>query len=604
MVACRRYWTVSLAGLLLLSTCVTELTRAVSVEPKLLVDTEGWRLKGVLVSRKRITGSYRAFRGIPFAAPPVGDNRWRPPAPAKSWAPRVLDASSFRADCAQLGPCWNTLGSKNVAESSEDCLYLNVYTPTKLSEPLPVAIYVPAGGFKWGAANDVEDNEPFQNISAAVADSVIVVTINYRLSIFGFLGAEELRSRDPTKSTGAYALQDQRAAFAWVKRNIHAFGGDPGRVTIMGESAGAASMTLHAVMPRSWEYFDRMIIESGAFSTWARKPFQHAQQTFDAVVKALNCSSSGEGAVDCLLAQNTSTLLNVADYDYGFGDPLPWNDTVDRSQWAPPVDGVELTDTPNNLLRKGVSMPPEKDLLLGSNKDEGTYFTMMRRSADRSHFEEFVAAQFGEQLVGPVLRAYPEASYPPEVQPPVCRGEDECGTNFYWAATHAVGDYAITCPTRRAMRLLTRGGRRVFGYFFQHTPRVSLNFPQVINNYSATLLEGAFHGAEIPFVLADTVELVGQGELQLSAAMGLMWTNFMRTGDPNKGAPLPAGIAWPQFHNDSNVFLGLDVSDDGKEVDIRSLPKLKEAECSFWDSYPVPICPLCPLGYQAAKRPR
>ena len=178
----------------------------------------------------------RYFRSIPYAQPPTGDLRWRPPVPAKPWLPAPLDATAFRADCAQLGPGWKTL--RGVAGSSEDCLHLSIYQPAaEQGAKLPVMVFFPAGGFTYGASNDVES----RGLPLVDGTQVIMVTVQYRLSVFGYLAGGPLRPRSPGGSTGNYGTQDQRAALQWVQDHIGSFGGDPGKVTIWGESAGTST---------------------------------------------------------------------------------------------------------------------------------------------------------------------------------------------------------------------------------------------------------------------------------------------------------------------------------------------------------------------------
>lgn len=213
-------------------------------------------------------GDVDAFRGIPYAAPPTGDNRYRPPQPVSKWT-STLQATDFAPSCLQRGapgtntfqpthPAWATI---NVTSASEDCLYANVYAPSAArgdtADPVPVMVYFHAGEFRYGAANDGESNWPY-----FANGNVVLVTANVRLGLFGFAALDELRSRDPTNSTGNYGMQDQRAVLQWVQRNIKAFGGDPTRVTIFGESSGGSSVGFHLSSAASAGLFTGAILES------------------------------------------------------------------------------------------------------------------------------------------------------------------------------------------------------------------------------------------------------------------------------------------------------------------------------------------------------
>ena len=201
-----------------------------------------------------------SYRAIPYAKPPIGDLRWRPPQPAGAWAPRVLDATRFPSTCMQnpFGG-WNTI--QNRENRSEDCLYLNVVAPRAPqrlgSDGLrPVIVYLHAGEFDYGASSDRESDYAF------FARDAVLVAPNSRLGAFGFLASDVLRSRSPDGSTGNYGIQDQRLAMQWVQANVKAFGGDPNNVVLMGESSGGTSVSVHLTAPSSWGLFHRVILES------------------------------------------------------------------------------------------------------------------------------------------------------------------------------------------------------------------------------------------------------------------------------------------------------------------------------------------------------
>ena len=205
-----------------------------------------------------------AFRSIPYAAPPIGNLRFHPPQPPLRWK-TPLDGTNYGPSCLQMGytydkvqgPAWNTL---NLTKSSEDCLYLNVYTPSSNNvkeNKLPVMVYLHAGEFRFGSSNDLENSWPYFS-----KGRIILVTANVRLGYFGFAALNELRSNDPNNSTGNYGLQDQRYVLKWVKKNIEAFGGDINKITIFGESSGGSSVAFHTTSKESQQYFNRAIMES------------------------------------------------------------------------------------------------------------------------------------------------------------------------------------------------------------------------------------------------------------------------------------------------------------------------------------------------------
>jgi carboxylesterase type B len=189
------------------------------------------------------TATSRWFLGIPYGTPPVGDQRWRPSSLHSGWAPSILDATQYGANCAQNGTNFNPI----ISPVSEDCLFLNVYAPLssapRPADGFPVWLWLHGGGFVWGGGNETRLNGTY-NIDRSEG-VIIIVTINYRLGPFGFLGNDLLRDRDPSGSTGNYGLQDQRLAMAWVRSHIAAFGGNPASLFIVGESAGAGSVSVH-----------------------------------------------------------------------------------------------------------------------------------------------------------------------------------------------------------------------------------------------------------------------------------------------------------------------------------------------------------------------
>jgi para-nitrobenzyl esterase len=269
------------------------------------------------------------------------------------------------------------LGETGLNYTSEDCLTMNIFAPLA---PVPggaaVIVFFPAGGYTWGAANDGEMNA-YGKSSAPGWQDVVFITVNYRVSIFGFLAHDSLRGRDPAGSTGCYGSQDQREALRWVQSNIAGFGGDPKRVTIFGESAGATSVTTHMVMEKSWGLFQRAMTDSGGFSDWVRS-FEDASDVFENITAQLGCTDSKD-RITCMVGQPTSMLLDVTDPYYGIvpktGKPpvLPHPESVLGTQWAPVVDGVEIPKYPQQLLQEG-KVAPGVPMLLGSNRDEGSLF--------------------------------------------------------------------------------------------------------------------------------------------------------------------------------------------------------------------------------------
>jgi para-nitrobenzyl esterase len=284
-------------------------------------------------------GSTAAFLGVPYAKAPTGELRWSSPQKAEPWA-TPKDATKFGGECSQYYPMF----THGALIGSEDCLFLNVYAPgaarpkpgadpARRGAPLlPVMLWIHGGGYEGGAGSWYNASELVDQLGGAA----IAVTINYRLSVFGFLGGDDLRARSADNSTGNYGLQDQRLAMQWVQDNAAAFGGDASRVTIFGESAGAGSVSCHLCAQKSRGLFARAGMQSSSFTTGAATLHADAQNIWGTILKKARCSDA-----QCMASKTTAELMTAkaampacCDFLYPF---LPW---------APVVDGVELRQHP------------------------------------------------------------------------------------------------------------------------------------------------------------------------------------------------------------------------------------------------------------------
>ena len=287
------------------------------------------------------------FLGVPFAHPPVGDKRWMPPEQHWPWH-TTLDATRYKPACAQGGG----------GPSSEDCLYLDIYTPADLGDAdaakLAVVIFVHGGGFRSGQSSGWPSGVPlaagggtFNGTYMAVAQQVVVVSINYRLGIFGFLGSRELSARTDGYGSGNFGIQDQRMAMQWVSQNTDRFGGDTSRLMIHGCSAGGVSIANHLTQPLSWPFFTAAAMGSGNMLAFTDAvSMADAQSSYDDVLSGFGCDG-----ILCLLTKDTTDLLHAH-----------------AGHAAPVVDGVNLADFPKALLRDG----KVKDVptIVGAARDE------------------------------------------------------------------------------------------------------------------------------------------------------------------------------------------------------------------------------------------
>ncbi|MCC6846985.1 MAG: carboxylesterase family protein [Deltaproteobacteria bacterium] len=485
-----------------------------------------------------LNGAAREFLGIPYAAPPVGARRWRPPVPNAPWA-GALDASSYPPACAQLDALTSD-GSE-----SEDCLYLNVWTPDPApAEPLPVMVWIHGGGDVAGASGNFVPFPPYESYRLYDAHNlagdrgVVVVSMNYRLGVLGFFGHAALTGEDPGYPyAGNQGLLDQRLALEWVRDNILAFGGDPANVTIFGESAGAWNVCAHVASPGSSGLFHRAISESGGCTVGIATGAESAARAAD-VTAAVGCGGAPD-VLACLRAAPVAALLDA------FGDS-----ELDGTPIS--IDGAFLPAHPRTLFDRGAfSHVP---YMLGFNSDEGTlFFIGATPLASPAEYTAALTARYGA-LAPQVEAVYPVTSFPTPQD----------------AFVRVVGDATLVCPTVDvARRVSAAKNPRTYVY----------NFARVIPLAFVNILDlGAFHGAEIPYVF-NSVPAPNFFDAQLGSRMQEYWTSFARKGR-NPGAAKSA--AWPRFKERPWRMLRFDAPE--LATGITRIKHFRRAECEFWSS--------------------
>src|SRR5580704_7099820 len=344
--------------------------------PPLVVATADGEVRGIT------TGPVDEYLGIPYAAPPVGPLRWQPPQPAARWR-GIRAATEFAPHCAQPA------GVFGRASMSENCLYLNVFLPAAHRAGLPVMVWIHGGGFVGGESDDYDP-------SGLVAHGVIVVTINYRLGALGFLAHPALADH-PGGPSGDYGLMDQQAALRWVQRNARAFGGDPGNVTIFGESAGGASVCDNMASPTASGLFSRAIAESGCFLLSSTR--QAAEQQGATFAAKLGCTDPATAA-GCLRGKSAAALLAEA------GGPL--------GGWGPVAGTPVLPLQPASAFAAGryAHVP----LLQGTNHDEGRFFVgfefdALGKPLTAAQYPQVLTAQFGASAAARIQAVYPLSGY-------------------------------------------------------------------------------------------------------------------------------------------------------------------------------------------------
>ncbi|MFD2034424.1 carboxylesterase/lipase family protein [Belliella marina] len=431
------------------------------------------------------------FKGIPFAAPPVGELRWRSPQPAAEWE-GIKQVSEFAPSPYQPG--------NPPAGKSEDCLYLNIWTPAKSSaEKLPVMVWIYGGGFSFGTTAD-----PITSGTALAQKGVVVVSIAYRVGQLGFMAHPELSAEDPRHVSGNYGLLDQIAGLKWVQKNIEAFGGDPDKVTIFGESAGGISVSMLCASPLAQGLFHRAISQSGGSfgpTRAATFPGENMKTLQQAEAAGISYAQS-TGAL---------TLAELRGLD---ADSLPMGMGMGGA-W-PIIDGYVLPDDQIRLYEKGKYN--DVPVLIGYNSDEGLSFT---REANPEDFKANVINRYGE-FADTLLSVYP-------------LGEN----NIPKTARDLNRDAAFGWHTWTWAKLQSQtGDAKVYFYYFDQHP----DFPENSPKYG----HGSPHGQDVAYVFGTVDEQhpdIASADIKLSETMMSYWTNFAKYGNPNgEGVP-----EWPTF---------------------------------------------------------
>ena len=474
------------------------------------VRVEGGWIQGT-VSEDMVT-----YKGIPFAAPPVGNLRWKAPQPVKRWR-GLRETTQFAKNPVQATDDMNSI--------SEDCLYLNVWTPAKSAEDkLPVMVWIYGGGFAGGATS-------YYDGEALARKGVILVSIAYRVGYLGFLAHPEL-SAEAGGVSGNYGLLDQIAALKWVQNNIAEFGGDPDNVTIFGESAGGISVSMLCASPLAKGLFRRAISESGgSFGPYRRKSFPGENMKTLEMAEADGISyagSLGAGSLKELRGLDMSAFAR------------PYNAT--GGAW-PIIDGYVIPDDQHKLYEAGNYN--DVDILVGYNSDEGANFSFIKDP--KKHMAD-VSSRFGRYAFM-LLQAYPIG-----------------GSTVLKSGRDLMRDAAFGWHTWAWACLQSETGKsNVWLYYFdQHE-----DYPEDSVQYRTA----SPHGQEVAYVFQDA-EVRYPGDEELISLMGDYWTNFAKTGNPN-GEGLPE---WPAFTADSHqsMYLTGTGSHAGAVPDEESLMVLDE----------------------------
>ncbi len=498
--------------------------------------------------RGKVSEGAQQFLGIRYAAAPVGDLRWRPPQPLSSRWTEARDVVAYGPTCAQS----LTLGVFAAPSQSEDCLYLNVFAPNrpKADVPLPVIAWIHGGGLFDGESNDYDASK------LARDGNVIVVTINYRLNIFGFLALPALD--DKGHAFANYGLMDQQAALGWVRRNIGAFGGDPNNVTLAGESAGAVSVFLNLISPTAKGLFNRAIIESGSLLTKIAD-VATAEARGENFSQAMGCAGAAATEVTvCLRKRSVQQIQTEA--RHFMANPLITS------------DGTTIVRSFADAFRSGnFNQVP---MIIGTNDDEFRFIAVIQGQEGRPLSADQYAAMVrdGAGLVpglkdnAPLaLERYPLAKYHS-----ASLAYDAIATDFIFNSA---------CDALTLDNALARFVP-VYAYLFADVTAPSYQT-------TASLPPGTYHTAELQYLFPlfhgaqGTVHPLNEAQEKLSNAMVRLWSGFAKSGDPNS----PGAVRWPRY-----------VSPGGSPEMLRFDPTGPVAEpasrvgaahnCDLWDRLP------------------
>lgn len=496
----------------------------------------------------------RSFKGIPFGAPPVGPNRWRPPQPVAGWD-GIRRADKFGPRCMQRA----IFGDMNFRSDgmSEDCLYLNVWTPAKrANEKLPVLVYFYGGGFVAG-----DGSEPRYDGESMAMKGIVAVTLSYRLGVFGFLAHPELTAESPHGSSGNYALLDQLAALKWVQQNIAAFGGDPRRVTIAGESAGSISVSAQMATPLGKGPAATGLIAGAIGESGSIMGALPAVPLADGERNGLRFGEMiGQASLVGLRAMPAAELLQAT-----ARPGLP--------RFGPVVDGWFLPKSPAEIYAAGEHA--RVPLLAGVNSEESGHQAILGRELPTVENYRAALERLYPGKADRIFSLYPASNEAEVVD----------------AARALASDRFISHSTWRWIDAVTRaGGSPTFYYLYAH-PRPPMR-PEmgnaeaglaggVIRNPPAAPpaprsgRRGAVHSAEIEYALgnlaSNKVYAWSEDDYKVSALMQQYFVNFIKTGDPNgKGLP-----AWPQFRTDQKLVI---------ERETRAVANVERSRYQYLDS--------------------
>lgn len=498
----------------------------------------------------------KTFLGIPYAKPPLGDLRFRPPQVPNSWSPQVRIADTHAPSCIQTNNSTISSEAETIENQSEDCLYLNIFSPDREAKDnslLPVLVWIHGGSFKAGSSRKAY----FYGNRLSNHGKIIVVSFNYRLGLLGFLTLEELNKEDSSFPTsGNYGLLDQNFALKWVNENIKAFGGDPNNITLGGASAGAISVCFHLLMPISKGLFHKTIMESASCATPEYEKQEQRPTVAIPSLKGQIWQQIGLKFMSDLKCANVACLRNLpANAIRNYQTESVFDFVV-----YPVIDGNTIPDDPLKLFANGNFH--KVDTIFGTTTDESTIFTNVVPLREISETEyKGIISYLSPQNATEIMPYYSIKNY---ISPRK-------------AILEFLTDFGALCIGRQMLRYIQAQGKQVFEYQFNYAPSYLSDFEK---NFF-----GAYHIVEMNFVFNQTGDNIishkpfnfTDNEKSLSLNVQNFWTSFIKSQNPSSSA-----ISWKSYTNTNLPYLFLDQN----IIEMRN--NFKMSNCDFYDSF-VPM---------------
>ncbi|CAH6898856.1 Bche [Phodopus roborovskii] len=478
-------------------------------EEDFIVTTKNGRVRGL--NLPVLGGTVTAFLGIPYAQPPLGSLRFKKAQPLSKWT-GIQNTTKYANSCYQNidqtfpGFSGSEMWNPNT-NLSEDCLYLNVWIPAPKPKNATVMVWVYGGGFQTGTASlPVYDGKFLARV-----ERVIVVSMNYRVGALGFLALP-----GNSEAPGNMGLFDQQLALQWVQKNIAAFGGNPKSVTLFGESAGAASVSLHLLCPQSYPLFTRAILQSGSSNTpWAVKSPEEARNRTLALAKLTGCSKENDTEmIKCLQTKEPQEILVNERF------VLP-SDSLLSINFGPMVDGDFLTDMPHTLLQLG--QVKKTQILVGVNKDEGTSFLVYGAPGFSKDNDSLITRREFQEGLNMYFPRVSSLSKEAILFYYVDWLGDQTPEVYRDALDDVIGDYNIICPALEFTKTFSDLENNAFFYYLEHRSS-KVPWPEWM---------GVMHGYEIEFVFGLPLERRAnytRAEEMLSRSVMKLWANFAKYG--------------------------------------------------------------------------